>query len=233
MRELSEFEDRIGCVFKEQKLLELALTHRSYAFEKRPHLQHNERLELLGDSVLGLIATDLLIKRYPDHSEGELSKARSAMVSEGALANLARDIELSQFVRLGKGEISSGGDQKPRLLAGAFEAIVGALYLDGGLTAAEKFVRGRLQQMLEGVEHPGRMILDYKTRLQELIQEKLKLLPKYIVVREEGPPHQKHFEVQVFVDSRMMGFGEGRSKKEAEQAAACEAIQRFQQGQNT
>ena len=226
--DLKALQKAMGYQFQNERLLEQALTHKSCAFEKRPFLPHNERLELLGDAVLGLITTDMLIHNYPEHQEGELSKARAAMVSEVPLSKLALELGLDEYMRLGKGEIVSGGSQKPRILACTFEAVVGAVYLDGGLEGAQNFIKNRLGKLLDGVVNPGQMILDYKTKLQELVQEKFKSLPKYLVIREEGPPHQKFFEVQVFVDSQMMGFGEGKSKKEAEQAAAREAIGRIQ-----
>lgn len=221
--EFEAFTARLGYQFNDVSLLHQALTHRSFAFEKKPHLPHNERFELLGDAVLSLVITDVLFKRYPDHSEGDLSKARSAIVSEAALARLALDLQLNLALRLGKGEMSSGGAMKPRLLSSTFEAVVGAVYLDGSLTAAMNFIQGRLGDLFEGVLEPASIALDYKTRLQELVQSKYKILPKYLVVGEDGPPHLKNFAVEVSINNKVLGSGKGRSKKEAEQAAAQEA----------
>lgn len=222
---MAEIDKSWTSLFQNHQLLDEALTHRSAAFETKPPRPHNERLELLGDAVLGLVVTDQLLKIFPKHAEGDLSKARSALVNESALCTLAKEKGLDELIRLGRGEMAGGGSRKPRILAGAYEAAVGAFYLDGGLPAAEAWVLPGLQKCLEGITDPARLVGDFKTKLQELVQEKHKSLPRYVVIREEGPPHDRVFEVQVFVDSKMMGCGSGRTKKEAEQGAAFEAFQ--------
>jgi ribonuclease-3 len=204
-----------------------ALTHKSYVNERRePGRKDNERLEFLGDAVLSLIVSDYLARRYPELSEGALSKLKAKLVSETSLANSARRLDLGGHLKLGRGEELSNGRDKASLLADAFEAIIAAVYLDGGLEASRNFTLEALTDELRQVdvlqEQPGGD--DYKTRFQEWCQKRYELLPRYVIVRETGPDHQKVFEVEVYVNDRVFGTGRGYSKKEAEQEAAQRAL---------
>ena len=195
------------------------MAHRSWCAENE-HTTSNERLEFLGDAVLGLIVTDYLFRSY-DLAEGELAKVRASVVNSAALAELAAELNLGEALLLGKGEDSSGGREKPSILADAMEAVIGAVYLDGGWDAASEMVMGLLETRIgEAAAGPGGQ--DYKTRLQELAAQRLDTLPRYDV-REEGPDHAKRFFATVFINEEGCGTGEGRSKKQAEQAAAQKA----------
>lgn len=211
-------EERLGHRFADPALRDAALTHRSFANEAPAPCPHNERLEFLGDAVVDLVATDLLMRRLPEADEGALSQARAAVVSEHALARVAEALGLGAELRLGRGEDQTGGRRKPSLLADAIEAIVGAVYLDAGFDAA----RGVVERLLakpcaEAALSAG---ADPKTRLQELAQARLHEAPRYGVVGEEGPDHEKTFEVAVIVGGEELARARGRSKKEAEQRAA-------------
>jgi ribonuclease-3 len=225
MPPLSDLQQRIGYTYTTTELLERSLTHKSYANENRvPY--HNERMEFLGDSVLNLIISEYLMKSSPDSTEGDLSRLRAAVVSEPALATVAREIGLGDYLLLGKGEDQTGGRNKDSLLADCLEALIASLYLDGGKDAAEAFVLRFFEEMLKRTCRSGGT-LDYKTLLQELCQERLKQLPDYRVVSETGPDHQKQFEVELSVKSEVYGRGRGRNKKEAEQKAAKEALEKL------
>ncbi len=205
-----------------------ALTHKSYVNERRDSgRKHNERLEFLGDAVLSLIMSDYLARRYPDLSEGSLSKLKARLVSEASLANAARRLDLGARLKLGRGEELSKGRDKASLLADALEAVIAAVYLDGGLEASRTFTIEALTDELRQIdvlqEKPGGN--DYKTRFQERCQKRYELLPRYVIVRETGPDHQKLFEVEVRVNDRIFGIGRGYSKKEAEQEAAQRALE--------
>ncbi|MGI6082180.1 MAG: ribonuclease III [Limnochordia bacterium] len=204
-----------------EPLLTMALTHKSYVAE-HPGAVDNERLEFLGDAVIELAYTDYLYHTYPQRSEGELSAARAAAVSEPSLARFARGLGLGSHIRLGRGEEMSGGRQRDSLLADAFEAVVGAVYLEHGWDVAREFV----------ISHLGSPTLplttDNKGRLQELLQASSKQTPSYHVLKESGPDHDKVFVVEVVHRGRRLGRGTGRSKKEAEQKAAEEALNRLQ-----
>jgi ribonuclease-3 len=214
----------LGVRFRDGALRELALTHRSYAFENEIGI-NNERLEFLGDAVLGIVVTDMAFREFPDMPEGELAKLRAAIVNMGALADVARDLGLGRFVLLGKGEEMSGGRDKSSILADALEALLGAIYLDRGLDAARKLiVRLFRPRMIAYVRGEGER--DYKTILQELASADLHALPEYRIT-ERGPDHQKEFTATVFLDGDRWGTGMGRSKKEAEQQAAHEAYVRL------
>lgn len=218
--------------FTNPSLLHEALTHKSYVNERRDQEhKHNERLEFLGDAVLSLIVSDYLAKQYPELSEGGLSKLKAKLVSETALASAARRIGLGARLRLGRGEELSNGREKASLLADALEAIIAAVYLDGGLEASRDVTLGMLADELHHVEslHAQRGGDDYKTRLQEWCQKRYESLPRYITVCETGPDHQKIFEVEVHVNDRVLGVGKGYSKKEAEQAAAQRALAQTEQ----
>jgi len=216
---------RIAYTFKDQDLLERALTHKSYANENRVP-SHNERMEFLGDSVLNLVVSEYLMKHCPDSTEGDLSRLRASIVSEPALASVARVIGLGDFLLVGKGEEQTGGRNKDSLLADSLEALIASIYLDTGKEAAESFILRTFADLIKQC-CTSRGTLDYKTELQELCQERLKLLPEYRVVSESGPDHQKQFEVQISVKGEVYGHGSGRSKKEAEQRAAKEALARL------
>ena len=222
---LSDIQQRIGYTFTSVELLERSLTHKSYANENRvPY--HNERMEFLGDAVLSLIISEYLMKTSPGSTEGDLSRLRAAVVSEPALATIAREIGLGDYLLLGKGEDQTGGRNKDSLLADCLEALIASLYLDGGKDVAEAFVLRFFEGMLKRTCNSGGTI-DYKTVLQELCQERLKQLPEYRVVSETGPDHQKQFEVELSVKSEIYGHGRGRNKKEAEQKAAKEALEKL------
>lgn len=208
----------LGHAFARSELLRDALTHRSFANE-RPELapRDNERLEFLGDAVAGLVVSSLLWERYPDASEGELTQRRADLVCEAALASMARDLGIGEALRLGRGEERSGGRDKPRLLASALEACLGAVFLDGGPSAAMTVGRALFGQRLE-LAVPGAS--DYKSRVQELVQSERGVTPRYRLLGAEGPDHDRRFRVAIQVGDELLGEGEGRSKGEAEQAAA-------------
>jgi ribonuclease-3 len=211
--------------FVDHDLLDRALTHRSYCSEHGIE-ESNERLEFLGDSVLGFVVTKFVYEEYPQMPEGELAKLRAAVVSAEALADIAHELDLGASLRLGKGEDASGGRAKPSILSDAMEAVIAAVYLDGGLEPATRLVLALLESRIrEQAIGPGGQ--DYKTRLQELAAQRCDQLPKY-QVRHEGPDHSKRFFATVFLRSEEYGTGEGRSKKSAEQAAAQIAWERLQ-----
>jgi ribonuclease-3 len=216
--------DRVlGVRFEDVEMRETALTHRSFAFENEL-TKNNERLEFLGDAVLGLVVTDMVFCEFPNKSEGELAKLRAAIVSETSLAGVARDLGLGGFILLGKGEETSGGREKNSILADALEALLGAIYRDRGLeTACELIERLFRPRMIEYSEGPGP---DYKTILQELASADLHSPPDYRIT-ERGPDHQKEFTATVHLGGRAWGSGIGGSKKEAEQLAAQEAYDRL------
>jgi ribonuclease-3 len=217
--------DRVlGVRFRDASLRQLALTHRSYAFEHELPA-NNERLEFLGDAVLGVVVTDMAFREFSEMPEGELAKLRAAIVNMGALAEVARDLGLGRFVLLGRGESMSGGHDKSSILADALEALLGAVYLDRGLPAARKLIERVFRpRMIAYVRGEGER--DYKTILQELASAEIHSVPEYRI-RERGPDHQKEFTATVFLGGKEWGTGMGRSKKEAEQQAAHEAYVRL------
>ncbi|HUF32780.1 MAG TPA: ribonuclease III [Acidimicrobiales bacterium] len=218
--ELPALFERLGRGFDDTRLIERALAHRSWCAE-HPGVRSNERLEFLGDAVLGLVVTDHIFRTYPDLPEGELAKVRATVVSAAALAEVAAELELGRAVLLGKGEDASGGRDKPSILADAIEAVIGAVYLDGGWDEAERLVLDLLGERISTAAlGPGGQ--DYKTRLQELTARAFESLPSYEVA-DDGPDHAKRFFATVTVDGEVRGRGEGRSKKQAEQEAAREA----------
>ncbi len=213
---------RIGWDVRDKSLLVQSMAHRSWCAENLG-VESNERLEFLGDAVLGLAVTDHLFRSYPSLPEGELAKVRAALVNSAALAEVAAELGLGEAVLLGKGEDLSGGRSKPSILADATEAVLGAVYLDRGRDAADALVMALLGDRIEeAAAGPGGQ--DYKTRLQELCSRRFDRLPEYRV-RDHGPDHAKHFDAVVSVDGRRRGNGRGRSKKQAEQAAARDAWQ--------
>jgi ribonuclease-3 len=219
-----EPQETIGYRFRQPILLEEALTHKSYANElKHKGMKHNERLEFLGDAVLTLIISEHLAAAFPVSPEGELSKRKAQLVSEASLAGAARRLSLGGLLRLGRGEELTKGREKSSLLANVLEAILGAIYLDGGIEPARVFTMRVLQTELQGGESTGAG-QDYKTQLQEWCQREFETLPHYDTVREFGPDHEKTFEVQLTVQGNVLATGVGRSKKEAEQMAAKAAL---------
>ena len=221
--QLAVLEKELGYQFSDSYLLNKALTHKSYTTERGGGLKNNERFEFLGDAVLDLIVSDYSIQTFLDSSEGALSKIRAAVVKETCLAAIARDLKLGDFLLLGKGEEYSGGRNKSSLLANAFEAVAGAIYKDGGLSAAIKVFLPLLKGEINKVAKTSQF-RDYKSELQEFTQNKFSCIPSYKVVGEKGPDHQKIFEVSVFVKQKLLGAGIGKNKKQAEQAAAQEAL---------
>ncbi len=219
---LSQLEEKIKYVFDDQSLLRQSLTHSSYANENRSTLSFNERLEFLGDAVLSLITAEYLYKKFPQMPEGELSKLRSSLVCTASLCDYANSISLGDFLYLGKGEENSGGRQRPSNLENAFEAVIAAVYLDGGLEKAKNFVLGFLNSSIE-THHIS--FKDYKTLLQEVIQQNHEETLNYVITGESGPDHDKRFEAEVHLNSNVIGRGTGKSKKQAEQEAAKEALQ--------
>jgi len=222
MTDYSALEATLGYTFKERSVLEQALRHASWCNEHSADgLEDNERLEFLGDAVLDLVVGHKLMTRYPQLREGELSVTRAQVVSETGLSEVAGQLGLGQWLMLGKGEEKSGGRTKPSILADAFEAILAAVYVDGGFPAAWEMVDRLLAQRIETVEFKG--FYDFKTRLQETAQARLKSTPTYRVVQELGPDHDKRFVVAVTIGTDEWARAVGKSKKEAEQMAAAEA----------
>jgi ribonuclease-3 len=233
MSDPAGLQERIGYLFRDPRLLQHALTHKSYANEnKLPY--HNERMEFLGDAVLNLVVSEHLMTTCPASTEGDLSRLRAAVVSEPSLAAVAREVGLGEYLLLGRGEEQTGGRNKDSLLADCLEALIAAVYLDGGKDGAAALILRFFEDLIKRT-CAARGTLDYKTELQELCQERLKLLPEYKVVSESGPDHQKQFEVELTIKGLLYGRGSGRSKKEAEQRAAKEALEKLSddRGQST
>jgi ribonuclease-3 len=224
LRQLRRLEQALGTRFRDRRLLEAALTHRSYAFEREIGIT-NERLEFLGDAVLGLVVTDLAYRSFPDLPEGELAKLRAATVNMTTLADVARELGLGEEIFLGRGEEQSGGRDKTSILADAMEAILGAVYLDRGLKASWRVIE-RLFWPRMAAYARGEGERDYKTILQERAAQDIGSVPQYRI-REEGPDHAKEFTATVLLAGKPFGTGRGRSKKEAEQRAAREAFDRL------
>jgi ribonuclease-3 len=219
-----EIAERLVYDFRQPELLETALTHRS--FSAVSGAVNNEKLEFLGDAVLDLVVSDLLMQQFPHHQEGDLSKLRASLVNARVLAEKARLLGLGPALRLGKGEEMSGGRDKESILAAGYEAVVGAIYLDRGFAAARRVLARQFASDLKA--RAGMAVEDCKTRLQEITQRIFKATPTYTLVRETGPDHAKHFASQISIAGRVLGRGEGKSKKSAEQAAAMEALRTLQ-----
>ena len=219
-------EERLGYTFRDRKRLEGALYHSSYANEHRSlGIHSNERLEFLGDAVLGLVTADYLFRKHPDLPEGDLTRIRAALVCEESLHEVAQSLDLGSYLKLGKGEEAGGGRQRPSIQADAVEAVLAAVYLDGGIGSARKIIqRYILCREIEGLTRPR----DYKTALQELVQRESGQVLKYRLTGSEGPDHDKRFFVEVDLNGTPIGSGKGHSKKEAEQMAAKSAIQHLQ-----
>lgn len=221
--QLSAFEERLGHRFADRELLVRALTHRSYLNEERCVEKDNQRMEFLGDAVIGLVITAVLFERYPGQSEGALSRLKAHLVCTTTLAELARELELGGCLMLGKGEASSGGRSKDKLLADAYEALVAAIYLDGGIEAARGFVLREHAEILASLAKPS-AIKDAKSRLQEWLQERHGERPTYRIVEVTGPPHARCFVAEVVLEEEVLGRGSGRSKKGAQRSAAADAL---------
>lgn len=220
-------EENIGIRFKNEALLKEALTHRSYLNEHPDwSVSHNERLEYLGDAVIELITTDFLFRKFPDRQEGELTNFRAALVNYQMMGRVAREISLDAYLYLSKGEARDSGKAREVILANAFEALIGAVYLDAGYDRAKEFVERVLLSHLDEVIEEG-LYRDPKSLLQEVVQEKLKHTPTYRVLSENGPDHQKKFTVGVFFGDTLGAEGEGTSKQEAESNAARRALESF------
>ena len=221
-KDLNSLEKEIGYVFKKRSLLKQAVTHRSYANENRESGPFNERLEFLGDAVLSLISADFLYKKFPSMAEGDLTKLRSSLVCTASLSEYARRIKLGDYLLLGKGELATGGNERDSNLENAFEALIAAVYLDGGIDKARRFV---LRFLDDSVETHHISFKDYKTKLQDIVQESREETLNYVITKESGPDHDKRYEVEVHLNSNVIGKGKGRSKKQAEQEAAKQALQ--------
>ena len=226
MFDIRKIEERIKYTFKNNDLLKKALTHRSSVRDKA---QSNERLEFLGDAVLELVVTEFLINNYKTIDEGKLSKIRAASVNTKALASIAKKLELFNYIIVGKSERKEGIIYNESILEDTFEAIVGAIYLDGGLEKAKRFIEYYLADTIKTIVEKG-IIFDYKTYLQELTQRVFGSLPVYEIIKEEGQEHNKTFYCDVYVNDIKYGFGIGKSKKEAEKKAAKEAVEKLENG---
>jgi len=217
----ASIEEVLGYEFVNAELLQEALTHKSYAFEQGT-ARHNERLEFLGDSVLAVVVASHLFDIFPDQDEGHLSKLKATLVSRATLARWAGDIGVGRHVLLGSGEESTGGRERPSILSNALEALIGAVYMDGGYEQASMLLHRLFLDQHEKIEEQ-----DYKSGLQEIVQKQHKVPPSYRLLETTGPDHDKTFTVKVMLGSRTLGIGEGKTKKEAEQAAAQDALEQM------
>lgn len=225
---IENLEQRIGYSFKDKTLLRQALMHSSYTNEHHLHKENcNERLEFLGDAVLELSSSEYLFKLYPDKPEGELTKLRASLVCEPALALSSRQIGLGEYLLMGKGEEMTGGRERPSIVSDAVEALIGAIYLDGGFASAKEFI---LRYILNDIENK-QLFYDSKTILQEMVQSQYEESLSYKLLREEGPDHNKSYEVQVLLGTSVLGKGRGRTKKAAEQEAAYQGILSLRAGE--
>lgn len=228
MEILRKLEAVIHYTFIDKSNLLLALTHSSFANEKRNHGRiSNERLEFLGDAVLNIVTSEYIYKNFPNLPEGEMTKTRAAIVCEASLMKCASHISLGDYLFLGKGEENTGGRSRTSILSDAFEALIGAVFLDGGLTEAKSFIFSAMKEYLQDV-HSSELFIDYKTQFQELIQKSGEQHISYHILEEKGPDHNKIFVAQVNVGVQILGSGEGRNKKEAEQNAAKAALNKLQ-----
>ena len=225
-QKLKQLEEKIGYAFRDRSLLKKAMMHSSYINEKQlPKHECNERLEFLGDAVLELVSSEFLFHAHPDMPEGELTKTRASMVCEPSLAFCARELKLGEYLLLGKGEDATGGRQRDSVTSDAMEALIGAIYLDGGFANAKEFIH---RFVLNDLEH-RKLFFDSKTILQEIVQAHFREHIQYELVNEEGPDHNKSFEVAVYIGRDCLGTGKGRTKKAAEQEAAYRSILKLHQ----
>ena len=221
---MEDLERKIGYQFKNKALMKEAITHSSYAKERKSqHIKYNERLEFLGDAVLSIVVSDYIFKHCPELPEGELTKLRASLVCEKSLFEFAKIIDLGKYLVLSKGERNNGGAERPSILSDAFEALIAAIYIDGGYEPASKHI---LNFVIPAIKNSKtKKNKDYKTTLQEIVQKNPGEKLEYVLVAESGPDHNKHFVVEVHLNSNVIGKGGGRSKKEAEQQAAHEALE--------
>jgi ribonuclease-3 len=225
-RDLQELERRLGLTFRNKKLLKQAFTHTSYVNEHpKEGIGHNERLEFLGDAVLQLTVSDFLYRTYPDRQEGELTRIRAAIVCEPSFVGFAERLDFGLYLRLGKGEEQTGGRTRSAILADSFESFVAALYLDQGVEAVCDFLKHHVFPFLP--DFAKQRVIDYKSQLQEHIQQQGPGSIQYLIVEERGPAHEREFVAEVRMDGRLLGTGAGRSKKEAEQQAAAQALSKL------
>ncbi len=225
LQHISVIENRLGYIFQNRSLLTLAFVHRSFINENRVITQHNERLEFLGDAILGMLISDHLYKHLPETAEGQLSYLRSRLVEASSCVSYVQSLNIASYILLGKGERMNDGRGRESILADLFEAIIGAIYLDGGLEAARNFLFCNFTEQIENIlKTPLR---NWKALLQDYCQKKYQQTPIYHVLQESGPDHSKVFEVYVMVNQEELGRGKGASKKEAQQSAAADALSRF------
>ncbi|HAP79700.1 MAG TPA: ribonuclease III [Ruminococcus sp.] len=220
---MEKFEEILNYKFKDRSLLVQALSHSSYANEKKKSRVSNERLEFLGDSVLSIVVSQYLFEHLTHIAEGELTKLRASLVCEKSLYLFAKQIDLGKFILLGKGEENTGGRERTSILADAFEAVIAAIFLDGGLEAASKHILRFIPEDIQRLKKP--VFSDFKTILQEIVQKNPEEKAEYVLAGEEGPDHDKRFVVEVHLNSNVIGEGIGKSKKEAEQMAAKQALE--------
>lgn len=220
---MKQLQEKLQYQFKNNRYLEIALTHSSYANETKRGLECNERQEFLGDAVLSIVVSDYLFRQYSHLPEGELTKIRASLVCEKSLCQFAKQLGLGEYLRLGKGEEITGGRERASILADAFESVIAAIYLDGGMEAASEYVLHFVANVVENHQDPS--FKDYKTILQEIIQQNPEEKVTYVLTEETGPDHNKEFVVEVHLNSNIIGTGRGRSKKNAEQMAAKEALE--------
>ncbi len=230
---LCELESRIGYTFRDKSIIKEALTHSSYYNERKAHgerIAYNERLEFLGDSVLSIVVSSYLFEKYRNKQEGDLTKIRASVVCEKALSKFAAQIELGEYMYLGHGEIKGNGRNRPSITADAFEALLAAIYLDSGETfeMVSRFVLPFIEKEIGNIPETG-IIVDYKTALQQIVQQASGEKLEYVVSGESGPDHDKHFEVEARLNSNVIGRGTGKTKRAAEQEAAKEALVLFGQ----
>lgn len=220
---MKELQEKLGYQYKKPAYLSTALTHSSFANESKQKCESNERLEFLGDAILSIVVSDYLFKHCPELPEGDLTKLRASLVCEKSLCRFSKSLGVGDHLKLSRGERHSGGAERPSILADAFEAIIASIYLDGGMEEARSFI---LRFVVPEIKNPKpRAFKDYKTALQEIIQQNPEEKLHYVLVGETGPDHNKHFVVEVHLNSNVIGKGGGRSKKEAEQQAAREALE--------
>lgn len=224
---MQSIEEYLDYQFKNPNLLKNALVHKSFANENS-ETADNERLEFLGDAVLQLAMTDILMEKFPKDTEGDLSKKRAYLVGEPCLASIAKKLKVQEFLYLGKGEMITDGHEKPRLLASALEAIIGAIYIDSNLTASKEFIKNIFSRELENISNQfsqTEIFVDFKTQLQEKTWQVYQCVPKYVLTELKGPDHDRTFYMDVLIDGKVITNGFGKSKKEAQQMAAQKALQ--------
>lgn len=224
-----EFKKSLPFEFKDQEILKQVFVHRSFINEKEgASLESNERLEFLGDSVLSIVISHMLYERFPEINEGELTRMRAKLVNKRTLAEMAKGLSLNDCLLLGKGERASGGRENPTILAGTFEALIAAVYMVHGFPGAWAYIEARFSPLIdESLERPGHF--DFKPRLQEVVQRLFKSAPEYRLIRSDGPPHQKVFEIEAVIAGEVLGIGIATKKKEAEQFAAGEALKKLKE----